>query len=215
MMSARGPWLGAALGFALAACAPPIDVQTAVRPETDLRPYRSFSILVPPPPRDGRTLDRDDPMLASSPSNHELRNAIASGLWNRGYWRDERSPDLLVAYYAAATQPLDLTQWNYGYGTRPRWWSGCKPGSEDAGGALEYQAGTIIIDILDARNGEVLWRGCGVAARVDDVAAYRHDLAETVRGILDEFPLATTVVARGPRLGPVRRGFSVASASSR
>jgi hypothetical protein len=213
MRTDRAFSLGAVLAFALTACARPIDVQTAVRPETDLQPYRSFSVLVPPAPRDGRVLDRDHPMLPNSTTNHELRSAIVAGLWNRGYWLDERSPDLLVAFYASTQQPLDPTQWNYGYGWRPQWWQGCTgaPGAI----ATEYQAGTIIIDVLNARSGEVLWRGCGVAEHLDDVAAYRHDLAETVRGILDEFPLATTVVARGPRLGPVRRGFSVASESSR
>lgn len=213
MRSRRASVLAAALGCALAACAPAIEVQTAARPETDWRPYRSFSILVPPPPRDGRTLDRDDPMLVNSRSNRELRNAVVAGLWGRGYWLDERSPDLLVAYYATARQPLDLTQWSYGYGTRPRWWQGCEPPLGSV--ASEFRAGTVIIDVLDVRNGEVVWRGCGVAEHVDDVAAYQHDLGETVRVILAEFPLAASVVAQAARIGPVRNAFKVSSGGSR
>ena len=54
--------------------------------------------------------------------------------------------------------------------------------------ATEYAPGTVVVDVIDPRTGELLWRGKGLAPVSDDEGAYELHLQETVRAILARFP---------------------------
>lgn len=189
MKASNAAFLLGALTTVLAACAPTFAVQTAGRPGVDLRSYRTFSVLTPPLPRDSATLPADHPMLIKSTSNRELQNAMLEGLWDHGYRAQEPEADgadLLVAYYAALHEVLDATRWDYGYGCRLTWWRVWERqmGFTEAG----FPPGTVIIDLLDARTGEVLWRGLGVAATSGNVRDYQRSLQAVVREMLAQLP---------------------------
>ena len=189
MKTSNATSLLGALTTLLAACAPTFAVQTAGRPGIDLRSYRTFSVMTPPQPPDGAKLPADHPMLITSTSNRALQNAILEGLWDHGYRAQEHEvdgADLLVAYYASLHEVLDATQWDYGYGCRLNWWRVWERqrGFTEAG----FPRGTVIIDLLDAATGEVLWRGFGVAATSSDVRDYQRSLKEVVREMLAQLP---------------------------
>lgn len=188
--------LGAA-AVTLAACGPSIQVRTVVSPDATLGRFSTFHILPVPRPSDGRGLAADDPMLVNSITNRVLRNAMEEAFQERGYVLDDRDPDFAVAYYASARRTLDVTYWNYGYPWRPRWWRGW--GSRWGGPAVtEYTEGTVIIDVLDARTQDLLWRGRGVAVVSDDMQQYLKDLKATVTAIVAEFPRARPVAVVAP-----------------
>lgn len=172
--------------FVVAACGPSLKVQTVVRPEADLRAYRTFNVLVPPPAREKGVLNQDHPMRVNSLSNRELRTAIVDGLWDRGYWLDEQNPDLMVAYYASQDDPLDATQWDYGYGCRLGWWRAWEfqPGFTETA----FPPGTVIVDVLDGRTGGVVWRGLGVVGTSRGDKQYRQALAQAVQEMLTQLP---------------------------
>ena len=188
--------LGAA-ALTLTACGPAIDVRTVVSPDAGLSRLAAFRILPVPRPRDDTRLAADDPMLVNSITNRVLHNALVEGFQTRGYVLDETDPDFAVAYYASARRKLDITYWNYGYVWRPRWWRGWGP---RWGGATmtEYTEGTVIVDVLDAKTRDLLWRGRGVAVVSDDIQKYLEDLKATVTAILDELPRAQATAARHP-----------------
>lgn len=174
----------AALTLAAIACGPAIQVRTVVSPEANLTNLRTFRILPAPKPRDGRPLPLHDPMLVNSITNRALRNALIEGFQSRGYVANDSTPDFVVASYASAKHRLDVTFWDYGYAWRPRWWRGWeRPWGEAM--VTEYTEGTVIIDVLDPKSKELLWRGRGVAV-----------LNKTVTAILDKFPRAPAEVAR-------------------
>jgi hypothetical protein len=170
----------------LTGCAPSLKVQTAARPEADLGAYHTFTVLAPPAPLGGAVLPADHPMVANSAANRVLRDAIAGELWDNGYWLDERNADLFIAYYASLDEPLDATQWNYGYGCRLEWWRAWErqPGITET----SFPAGTVIIDVLEAGTGKVLWRGFGVAATSGNARQYRDSLRKTVQELLGQMP---------------------------
>lgn len=191
--------IGAAACVILAACGPSIAVQSVGSPAVDVSTLQTFRMLPTPPARDHVALDANDPMLVNSLTNFELRRHIVAGFIGRGYRVDEERADFVVAFYASTRRTLDVTNWNYGYPFRPRWWRGWGP--RPAPIVTEYTEGTVIIDVLDAKSMELLWRGRGVALVSDDVTSYVRELCQTVHAILEEFPLATTVVARRPTTG--------------
>jgi hypothetical protein len=185
---------GSAAWVILTACGPSIVVQTVSGPATDISTLQTFRMLPTPVSRDDVALDANDPMLVNSLTNRELRRHIVAGFIGRGYRVDEERPDFVVAFYASTRPTLDVTNWNYGYPFRPRWWRGweLRPGPI----VTEYTEGTVIIDVLEPKTKELLWRGRGIAMVSDDVNVYVKELCATVHAILDEFPLAAAVVAR-------------------
>jgi hypothetical protein len=50
--------------------------------------------------------------------------------------------------------------------------------------------GTVIVDVVDPRTKELLWRGVGKAPVSDDESKFERDLATTVTAILAKFPPA-------------------------
>lgn len=187
--------IGAAV-FALAAtaCGPAIQVSTVISPEANLTGLRTFRILPTPRPREGRPVPPQDPMFVNSITNRALRNALIEGFQSRGYVANDSAPDFVVASYASAKHKLDVTYWDYGYVWRPRWWRGWGTPRGEAI-VTEYTEGTVIVDVLDPKSKELLWRGRGVAVVSDDVQEYLTHLKTTVMAILDEFPRARRQVA--------------------
>jgi hypothetical protein len=59
----------------------------------------------------------------------------------------------------------------------------------------QYTQGTVIVDVIDPKTKDLLWRGQGVAAVADNEAQYEQDLKKTVEAIVDKFPAASAKVA--------------------
>jgi hypothetical protein len=179
----------AAILLALTACAS-VDVRTVTSPDANLGTLRTFSVMPNPKPRTHVAQSTNDPMLVNSISNRALRSDLTRGFEDRGYAVADK-PDFLVAYYACATQKLDVTYWDYGYGFYPGWWGGWGPGWGPYDATVsQYTQGTVIIDVLDAKTKELLWRGQGIARVSDDEPQYEQELWKTVTAILDKFPQA-------------------------
>lgn len=177
-----------AASVTLAACGPSIRITTTVAPGANFSLLHKFRILTPPPRRDGRRMP-DDPMLVNSITNQALLAGITDAFIARGYALDPTAPDFTIAYYASARERLDVTLWNYGY---PGRWGGWYP--PPAYAVIPYKEGTVIIDVLDAKGTELLWRGRGDAVTTDDPAEFQRNLREAVQAIVQKFPPAVKSV---------------------
>jgi hypothetical protein len=177
---------------AFVSCSSGMRVSTTVSPAANLTGLMRFRVLTPPSRRDGRQA-ADDPMLVNSITNRALHEQVTQAFRLRGYVLDERNADFTVAYYASARERLDVTLWDYGYA--PRWggW-GRRPGYT----ARPFTEGTLIVDVVDARTSELLWRGRASAEVSDEPAAFRARLREAVDRIVSRFPEAVPHVADQP-----------------
>lgn len=177
----------AAILFALAGCASgSAGVQTVTAPEANLFALRTFNLL---PNATGPSAQKmNEPMLVTSALSRTMRTDLVKGFEDRGYVHSQ-SPDFLVAYYAAGKDELDVRNWDYGYPFHPRWWG---PGS-DWGTETEmvYPKGTVLIDVVDARTREVIWRGKGVANFSSNEQQNEQELGKTLTAILQKFPTAS------------------------
>jgi hypothetical protein len=182
--------LTAAVVLTLAACASAPRVYTAVNPDGGVGTLHTFMILAAPR-HVGRHEESDDPMRVNSGSNRALRNALRQGFASRGYVVADSSPDFAVAYYATAKDKLDIMRWDYGYAWWPRWWRGWGlRGPVGPTEATEYASGTVVVDVIDGRTRELLWRGKGLARVSDDERAYELELQKAVTAIVARFPRA-------------------------
>jgi len=177
----------AAITLALAACAS-VDVRTVTSPDADLGALRTFSVMQNAKRRSPSAESTNDPMLVNSVSNRALRADLVKGFENRGYALAD-NPDFAVAYYASTKEKLDVTYWDYGYAYYPDWWLGPGFGPYDPM-VTQYTQGTVVVDVVNPKTRELLWRGQGVARVSDDQQQYEQDLWKAVTAILDKFPQA-------------------------
>jgi hypothetical protein len=189
------PVFTAAVVLTLVACASVPQVHTAVSPDGGVGGLHTFGIL-PAPRHVGGGEGPNDPMRANSGSNRALRTALLQGFASRGYAIADSSPDFAVAYYATTKDKLDIMRWDYGYAWWPRWWRGWGlRGPVGPTEATEYGSGTVVVDVIDPKTRELLWRGKGLARVSDDERAYELDLQKTVTAIVARFPRARPSIA--------------------
>ncbi|HEX4468678.1 MAG TPA: DUF4136 domain-containing protein [Gemmatimonadaceae bacterium] len=175
----------AALAFAAAACSSGSNVQvrTQSAPAFATTGRSTFRILPVPARTDGGTLPSNDPMLANSITNRQLRQDVRQALEARGYRpADGERADFDVAVYAAANQALDIRSYDYGYTWRgwPREYTTVTP----------YEKGTVILDLVDPGTRQLLWRGQGVAQVSDNPNKYANEMGKVVDKIAKKLPEA-------------------------
>ena len=177
----------AAVAFTVAACSPGIDVQTVVAPAASQDQPRTVSVMPAAEYVGGRTPDEFNPLLNTVAASRALRKALVQGLGRHGYLVSDSTPDALVVYYLALPQQSDFSDWDSDYVWRPGWWRNWGPGAADATPA-EYADGAIVIEMVDIRSGQVLWRKHAVAPAPARELRYEKVLARSVAAMLDRLP---------------------------
>lgn len=167
------------LALVAAACASSVPVRTESAPDLTITGRNSFSFLPLPRPADGVRLAANDPMADSSTASLALRDEVRRALESRGYRAlDGMATDMLVAVYAAATQPLDFRRFDYGY-SAPR-------SMADASAA--QPPGTVVVDLVDPASRRLLWRGVGVASVSSDPTRQLANMESVVDAIAKRLP---------------------------
>ncbi len=98
-----------------------------------------------------------------------VKNYIEDKLEKGGYLLVEKNPDFLVTYYTASKDMTKINVVSMGYAYGPGWgwdpywtgyWGWGYGGSHAASGQVAvYTKGTLIIDVIDARTKQLIWRG--------------------------------------------------------
>jgi hypothetical protein len=131
----------------VASCASAIHVGAHIETGLTLSSYRTFSWG----PTDA--LPTGDPRLDENPMFRRAVEAVVEReLAGRGIERSNAgTADLLIHYHANLTKRFEVRRdgHNCGYGTREN----CPPV------VAEYEAGTLVLDVMDARRGTLVWRG--------------------------------------------------------
>jgi hypothetical protein len=175
-------------------CASTMNVSSHVDRNVDFAKYRTFEW--------GRAdaLPAGDARLDKNPFFHDhMQGAVEKQMAARGYTHTSRRPDLLIHYHANITPRVDINHLEYEH-VRPRGdvngfdreYGSCS-GDDCLYGAPEYDAGTLVLDIVDARTKKVVWRGWaqdnleGVLENLDRMA---RTIDEAVKRMLERLPQA-------------------------
>ena len=180
-MRMRTVLVGAALAVAALACGSKTGVLHEFSPQTapKLRAYQSFAWL--PHPGGGDT--RDTPNVVAV----QIRRVVDSVLLARGYGMTTENPDFLLGQHLAYPDEMDARTVNTYYGYGLDWWGG-----PDAPGTWqEFATGTLIIDVVDGAENQLVWRGAA-AANIEpgsaDVRERNRRIKDAVAQILKGFP---------------------------
>jgi hypothetical protein len=146
------------LTLVLAACATTMTVSSHVQRGVDFARYRTFDWG----PADA--LPTGDSRLDKNPFFQDhVQGAVEKQLASRGFERSTSgTPDLLIHYHASINQRIDVNRVDHDYGY-------CYD-DDCRARVVEYEAGTLVLDIVDTRTNRVIWRGWA---------------ADSVEGVLD------------------------------
>lgn len=169
--------LSAALLVASAACA---SVQTGAYFDQalDLAPHRTFAFDTPD------ALPTGDPRLDANPFfDSRMRSAVELELTFKGLRLASTSPDLLVHYHASVSQRMDVirSDQDRGYSNV----TGVEPT------VIQFDEGTLLVDVVDARSKKVIWRGwarADIGRVLDDAHAMDRFIHEAVHKMFERFP---------------------------
>jgi hypothetical protein len=109
--------------------------------------------------------DTDETSLAeSSPMMHErIKSSIIETIDSGRLKYVESDPDLKVTYHASTKDQLRFNTVSFGYGYPGSWyWDPYWGGAYSTTTVSTYTEGTIIIDVWDATEKTLIWRGAAV-----------------------------------------------------
>jgi len=179
-MSRLSKFTIAAIGtLAITGCAS-MNVSSHVQRGLDVSRYHTYDWG----PADA--LPAGDPRLEQNPFFQDhLRGEVERAMTQRGFeWSaaGERA-DLLLHYHANISERLDVDRLDVQRGYCGE--NGCDVPTR------QYEAGTLVIDVIDARTNRLIWRGWAQSA-VKDMLANQDTMArqinEAIARMFEEFP---------------------------
>lgn len=174
------------LGTILAAsgCSP-VSVLSDYDPAADFSGLHTYAWYAAEQPKTG-DIRVDNPLLDT-----HIRNAVESALDEKGYIKADANPDFQLIYHAAVAKEIAVMKTSTsvyppGYGWRyvatPVWVERTQP--------YAYEKGSLILDIIDAKNEKLMWRG-SIQAELDRTATPQMRAARieaAVKNMLEQFP---------------------------
>jgi hypothetical protein len=129
-----------------------------------------------------------DPLLSNSLLHQRIQSAINQALQNKGYTAvSPETAEFLVTYHISIRDRLDADAITLGMGYgRHNWGFGTNTNII----VHEYQAGTLIIDIVDPDGRNLLWRGSVESRLENDLSPQQRNEQTTsaIEAILAKFP---------------------------
>lgn len=173
----------------LAACQSPRQ-QMDYDQNRDFSLYRSWSWEEP-----ALRYQPDDPRLQSDLTEQRVREAVAEQLDQRGLRpATEASPaDLRVRTWMIVDdrQQQVVTHYGSSYAWGHPWRGGLMAMPIAESRSIDYQVGTLQIDLIDARDGRLVWRGSSsqvVSNRMLSPTARAGEIRDMVREVLSQYP---------------------------
>jgi hypothetical protein len=120
-----------------------------------------------------------------------VKNAVDQELVAKGLQKQLHDPDFLIAYHTGVEDRLNVHSWGYSYGRGPHRVS--YYGDRDVS-VMYYKEGTLIIDFIDFKTKQLIWRGWAVGV-VNDIGIVgespkkiNEKINSVVKKILDKYP---------------------------
>ena len=118
-----------------------------------------------------------------------VKKAVNAELQAKGLMMTSNNPDFLIAEHMGKKDKVQVTNWNYGYGSYGRYRGGGYGGPRGTS-TYEYEEGSLILDFVDAKSKKMIWRGVA-KAQIDDTNTPEKSeklINEAVQEILKNFP---------------------------
>lgn len=153
------------LGFALTSCSP-ISVYTDYDHEVNFSKYQTFKWM----PNTEKKLGR---LKQNSLVDKRIRRAVEHEMEAKGYrFINTGKADALIVYHIAVQNKVDIDRYGY-WGRRVH--------------VRRYKEGSIVLDIVDRKTKELIWRGVAQAT-VSQLQGDSERIDEAVFKVLERYP---------------------------
>lgn len=177
-----------ALAFGLASCATSanVGVSSDFDHAVNFRAYKTWAWY----PKQTNDTEGGPARGYESFTDQRIRDAVSKDLATKGLMPATGEPDVYVAYSVRVENKQQVaggypySPFGYGYGGYGYGYGGYPYGG---GRAYNYKAGTVIIDIVDARRKELAWRGTG-QAQLDQNSISETETYRIVNSVLSNYP---------------------------
>lgn len=183
----------AGLLLAGASCSPRVAVDTAQN--ANFNKYRSFDWM------ETDVKAGQNPLYYNEIATQNVENVISKALTDKGLHQNAGRPDLVVGYHFFVEEKTRTVNTNpgpigaygpyYGWGRwgyrgwGPGWWGYNFNNNQYT--QQQYEAGTLVVDMVDARTHKLVWRG-SIQNAVNDPAKISDQLTREVQKIIEKFP---------------------------
>ena len=161
-------------------CSSVTKVYSEEEPGVNFYKYRTFDWLDTKYIREGN----NGPEWLNERSENKIRSSVEAQMGRYGFKPCDDNPDLMLHFHIVIKNEVFYIQ---------DWWCDEETGT-DFGRChrlrpVNYQEGTLIIDFIDAKTGNQVWRGAAVGV-LENVTPEKADtrIEEAVRLIFEKFP---------------------------
>ncbi|RTQ45867.1 DUF4136 domain-containing protein [Hymenobacter gummosus] len=116
--------------------------------------------------------------------DQRMRRSLEAELTRKGLSKVDKNPDVYVAYSARVEDKQRTATPYYGPYGYPYWYGWGRGPYQTV---QDYKAGNVIIDFVDAKRKELVWRGYG-QSQVDQQTLTEPEVDRLVTGVLGSFP---------------------------
>lgn len=160
-------------------CSPQIRVYSDADPDYDLKAYKTFDW--------GQKVDIEsgkNPLHYNELNDKRIKSAVQEQLQWQGYTLTNTDPDLIIHYHIIVDDQSVVTTEPFGYRYGPYW-------MQTQTNIYAYREGTLILDLMDKKTNNLIWRGWAVTA-IDGVNPEKVDklIRTAVKKIFKKFPKA-------------------------
>jgi hypothetical protein len=164
--------LGFALGMIIANATLAQDVKTDYNKSANFAQYKTFMWIKEP--------KTTDPLM-----RQRVIDDVNAALAGRGLQLVTSNADLCIAAHAATKEERTLNTFYDGFGGGWRWGGGFGSATTTVN---NYEVGTLVLDIFDAKTKEALWRGTSSKTLSDNSQKNADNLNKAVVKMFKNFP---------------------------
>ena len=138
----------------------------------DFSPYRTYQYQVGTP-------------IPSQLMDQRVTAALEYHMAMLGYEQVDSDPDLVVTYHASTTTGQNITTDHFGTGYGRRWGAGMGTSTTRV---HNYTKGTLVVDIWDAKEKSLLWRGTATDTISDKPEKNEKKINKSCDKMFKKFP---------------------------
>jgi hypothetical protein len=146
------------------------DIQTDYDKKVDFSQYKTYSWV---------KVQTSNPLW-----QQRIKDAVDAQLQAKGWQKVESGSDVALTAVGSTRDQQEYTTFYNGLG--PWWWRGF--GSETTTTVQTYRIGTLVLDMYDAKNHRLIWRGTASDMLSEKPSKNEKKLDKAVAKMFDKFP---------------------------
>lgn len=163
--------------FFVCSCSDQIRIKSDYDRDISFAPYKSYGWLEK---KDIET--RNNPLIYNELTDKRIRKTVDKTLPSRGLTLVSDTPDLKIHYHIIVDNKTILQPEPYGYQYSPYW-------QRNRMDVYQYREGTIILDLMDPKSNNLVWRGWASSfLEMDEIDLSEEKINRAVEKILNEYP---------------------------